>query len=81
VTNSSAHESFSTGEPGRDLRTLREVAGLTRAELAIAADCSPAMLQLIEAGAVPKRSRVLARARLVLAELEIAARDSGRADS
>jgi hypothetical protein len=39
------------------------------------------MLQLIEAGAVPKRSRVLARARLVLAELEIAARDSGRADS
>lgn len=55
-----------TPQAGYDLRAAREAAGISRARLAALADCSPAMIEIIEAGAVPKRSAVLARCRLAL---------------
>jgi len=51
-----------TRRAGFELRRARERLGLTRAQLATLAGCSLASLGNIEAGAVPRRSRVLARA-------------------
>jgi len=55
-----------TSETGRDLRSARAEAGLTRAQLAGLTGCSLAALGNIEQGAVPKRSRVLDRALAVI---------------
>lgn len=63
--------------PGHDLRTAREGAGLTRAELAALADCSLASLGNIEAGAVPKRSAVLDAAWAALARISDNAAPAG----
>lgn len=61
---------ITTTDRGRALRSAREAAGITRAHLAALADCSLASLAQIEQGAVPRRSRVLARAWQALAEID-----------
>jgi transcriptional regulator with XRE-family HTH domain len=48
------------------LRERREALGLTRVQLAIAAECSVAQLQNLEAGLRPARSAVLERVELAL---------------
>jgi predicted transcriptional regulator len=50
------------GDTVTDLRSARKAVGLTRAQLAGLADCSISSLGDIEAGAVPRHSRVLQRA-------------------
>ena len=52
----------SSSTAGADLRQARERLCLSRAQLAGLADCSFSQLSLIEQGAAPKRSRVLAKA-------------------
>lgn len=47
------------GNRGIALREARERAGLTRIELATLVGCSLSQLANIEAGAVPKQSKVL----------------------
>jgi len=49
-------------------RARRKSVGLTQAQLAKAADCSPASIANIEAGYVPRASRVVPR---VLAALDL----------
>ncbi|MGI8623714.1 MAG: helix-turn-helix domain-containing protein [Solirubrobacteraceae bacterium] len=58
----------STDSPGGfDVRSARQAVGLTRAQLAVRADCSLASLGNIEAGVIPRRSAVLERVAAVLA--------------
>lgn len=52
---------------GMGLKERRRAVRLTRHQLAIEAECSPSMLQILEDGYVPTRSAVLTR---VLAVLE-----------
>lgn len=52
---------------GAELRQRRKAAGLTQAELARRADCSLSIVGQFEAGAIPKRSTVLARVLSALA--------------
>ena len=54
---------------GRDLRTERTRAGLTRVQLASLVGCSLGQLANIEQGAIPKRSRVLEAAFVALGDL------------
>lgn len=51
---------------GEQLRELRHAAGLTRYAVVRAADCSLSAYSAFEAGAIPKRSRVLVRVLAVL---------------
>jgi transcriptional regulator with XRE-family HTH domain len=48
-------------DASRDLRRLRERAGLTRIELAALARCSPSTLANFEHGYIPERSPTLVR--------------------
>jgi transcriptional regulator with XRE-family HTH domain len=67
-----------TRQDGDVLRATRKALGMTRAQLAAAAECSIASLGFIEAGAVPRRSQVLDRAWRVLdalSEIEPGAED------
>jgi predicted transcriptional regulator len=54
------------------VRERRDRLGLTRAELAVRADCSMSYLQVVEAGALPRLSNVMPRIEKALTELEAA---------
>lgn len=58
-----------TDDRGARLRAERERLNVPRAKLAAKARCSLAQLGAIEAGAVPRKSAVLARAQDALREL------------
>jgi predicted transcriptional regulator len=60
------------GAPG--IRERRKAAGLSQESLARAADCSTAMVKLLERGFTPTRSAVLPRIVRVLEEREAAGR-------
>lgn len=58
------------------IRSLREARGLTQVDLAQLAGCSVAYLRLLEAGCIPRRSRVLPDVLRALENSE-ATRDTG----